>query len=148
MINLPCKGFNGTKPHRFCRKCTFLTWTLLRQTRFDSDFINADIWTVQAPAHFFTLFFYPWSMLTSALFNIEQRRWIICCKLFNAKYPVHISHSRLCNAQHSQYISFRSWGGVNKNGNKLPVCRPHLLIFHGTSSLIHIVWRLQNLQIS
>ena len=70
-------------------------------------------------------FFHRWSMLTSGLFNIGQRLWIICVKLFNAKYSVHISRIRSSNEQPIHFPDHweqRWW--LKKNGNKLPESRP------------------------
>ena len=112
------------------------TWKARCQSEEKEDFcLRPNLWTIdfQRCIAFSdgNYFFHRWSMLTSALFNIGQRLWIICVKLFNAKYSVHISRIRSCNEQPIHFPDHweqRWW--LKKNGNKLPESRPLLIFYH------------------
>ena len=77
-------------------------------------------------------FFHRWSMLTSGLFNIGQRLWIICVKLFNAKYSVHISRIRSCktNNRYIFLIIESSGGGWTKMVTNCQSPAPLLIFYH------------------
>ena len=97
-----------------------------RKRRFQTKLMNHWFSTMHCFFSDGNYFFHRWSMLTSALFNIGQRLWIICVKLFNAKYSVHISRIRSCNEQPIHFPDhWEQWWWLKKNGNKLPESRPH-----------------------